>query len=406
MKNPKSLLLLIMMAALTALSSDLYLPSFPSLAEALNTDASHVQLTMSMYFLSFALGQLIYGPLSDRYGRRKPLIVGLLLYFAADLLCAWAGSIEVLILGRFLQGLGACSGVVSCLAIVRDLYEGRAATRAMAKIASVCALAPILAPMLGGFLETHFGWRASFFFMAFFGALLLFLVIRSLPESAPLHEGGPQPLLKSYLGVAHNPVWRANTVINSFAFAGLLAYIGTSSDLMIRAMGLSAQEFGFVFGANAMVFMLGSHITGKLTSRLDTPALARMGTVIYLLGGLLMMLTTNLPISPILALMGSMAVVTLGVSFVLPASMAGAIMPFAHSAGAASALLGFSRFGLGSLVLVLLGRFEAVTALPLGITIGLCGAVCTLVAFRYLESQSSRGETRETRSGVAEASVI
>ncbi len=376
MQNRKLFALLALMAGMTALSVDIYLPSMPALAAYLKVSSGTLGLTVSIFFLSFAFGQLLYGPLSDLYGRRKPLLGGLALYLVANLLCTAAFSIEMLLVGRFLQGLGACAGSVIAQAVVRDRAAGSEGTRVLASVASATALAPIIAPILGGLLETHFSWRASFLFLALFGLVLWLMLYRSLPETAPPASGqrGLQALLRGYRKVFWDPAFLYFTALGAAAFGALFAFISVSSTLMVEGMGFSPDVYGVLFALNASTFMLGSMAAKRLADRFDNRNMALIGMALIGGGGLLMWGGAALLGSSLWTLLPPMALVTAGVALVSPAAIAGAMAGFSHQAGTASALHGFFRFSAAALMSAVLGLFP-IAVVNLGVAITLCGGL-------------------------------
>lgn len=390
MQHRNLFFLLTLMAGMTALSIDIYLPSMPALAAVMKVEPGTIGLTVSIFILSFAFGQLIYGPLSDRFGRRRPLLAGLVLYFVANLICAFADSIDVLLFGRFLQGLGACAGSVIAQAVVRDVARGSEGTKVLASVASATALAPIIAPMIGGLLETYFSWRASFGFLALFGGGLMLLLFRALPETAPLAEDRADKsagkgrvrdiaaVLRGYLTVSRSPTFAFFTVLGSLASAGLFSFISTSSSLMVGRMGFSPDVYGVLFGTNAATYMIGSIIAKKLAGRLDNRALALVGVAAMALGGSLMAISGVVFGDHVVGLLLPMAVVTMGTAMVSPAGVAGSMEPFGDQAGTASALHGFFRFSAAALMSAVLG-LVTVTVAVLGFAIALCGVVGLLL---------------------------
>ncbi len=363
--------LLTLMGAMTALSIDIYLPSMPAIAHELVSPMSKVQLSLSLFLLSFSCGQLLYGPLSDRFGRRVPLLTGLLIYFIANLLCAAAPTVNLLLAGRFLQGLGACCGAVSCIAITRDLFSGREMTKILAQMATAISLAPIMAPMIGAWLDKHFGWRSSFIFLAVAGSILLLLCWRYLPET-----GKPgQKVRSGYASILRHAGFREYTLLNGFSFAALFAFISTASPILMGHFGLSSQNFGMLFASNALMFMLGSHVAGRMAAKTSLPFMALLGSGLISSGGLLMAVASawHSPFSLLLP----MYLVTLGVGLAMPAGTSGALAPFGQNAGGASGLQGFIRFALAAVTGAILSALP-ISALTLACTVTLCGLACLL----------------------------
>ena len=345
------------LVAFGAISTDLYLPSLPAIAVQFEAGAGAVQLTLSVFLLGFALSQLIYGPLSDRFGRRPVLLAGLALYVVASLACAAADSLSLLILARFCQAVGACSGVVLGRAIVRDLHEPAQAAKVLSYIATAMALAPALGPIIGGYVESWLGWRANFLLLVGFGGLTWLACIALLPETNSRRNPEATRVGRSlaiYRELAGHPLYRGYVLVCAFAYSGIFAFISGSSFLLIEVLGLPPERFGLCFAAVVAGYMLGAFASGRLTLRLGLERLVAVGAGIALLGGLLAAGLTLLGKPSVLGLVGPVFVFLIGAGLMLPNAMAGAMGPFPERAGAASALLGFVQMvfaaGLGILV--------------------------------------------------------
>ena len=389
--NRRLLTMLAMMGALTALSIDIYLPSMPALTVALGTDMQRVRQSLNVFMLSFALGQLLVGPISDRFGRRLPLLTGLGIYLAANLTAAAATNIEVLIAARFFQGMGACCGGVIASAIVRDLSQGREMTRALAHVSTAVALAPITAPMLGAWLDRQFGWRASFLFLSFFSLLLWVWVAKAMPETLKVKRDMPwrnMPL--AYWQVLKHGRFLTFSAVNAFGFGAIFAFISTASPLLIEGFEVSVSVFGVLFASNAVLYMAGSFLAGKLAKALEPPVLAFLGGIIVLTSGLAMVsFAAN---GSIWGVMIPMYLATLGGALAMPAGTAGGLAPFGMSAGSASGMQGFLRFGISTLIGLVLGMWSHLSSLPLAFAISVCGALCTGAAavarFRFFSNRA------------------
>ena len=264
MLRPGTFALTVLLAALSAigpLTTDMYLPSLPDIARLLNASTAQVQLTVSAYLLGFAFGQIFYGPLADRHGRKPVLLGAMALYCAASLACALSTSIEMLIAARALQALGGSGGIVLARAIVRDLYSGARAGRELSLIGAVMALAPVLAPLLGGVLQTGFGWRSVFFTLVgggFFGAAIVWPL---MPETLALRAAEsvtPASMFKSYRVVARNPAYLAYLGLASTSFGGLFAWISGSSFVLQYLYGLTPFQFGVAFAVGSVGYMIGT----------------------------------------------------------------------------------------------------------------------------------------------------
>ncbi len=364
MLRPESLAVTVIVTALVAfgaISTDLYLPSLPAIAAAFETDAAQVQLTLSLFLAAFAVGQLVYGPLSDRFGRRPVLLVGLTIYLGATLACLYAPGIEVLVAARFAQAIGACSGVVLGRAVVRDVHGRERAARVLSYIAMAMALAPALGPILGGFLQSWFGWRANFIALALFGGTTLIAVAALLPETNSKRDPRatePWRLLGNYRTLARHPDYRAFVTIAACAYSGIFAFISGSSFLIIEVMGLSPELYGLCFAGMVAGYMLGTFASGRLTMRLGLERMIAAGAAIGLLGGAVMALLSAVGVLNLPALLIPVFVFSVGAGLMLPNSMAGALGPFPEMAGAASALLGFVQMALAAAIGVAVGHLH------------------------------------------------
>ena len=255
MLRPGTFALTALLAALSAigpLTTDMYLPSLPDIARQLNASTAEAQFTISAYLIGFAIGQIFYGPVSDRHGRKPILIAAIALYCIASLACSLSTSTEMLIVARAFQALGGCGGIVLARAIVRDIYSGARAGRELSLIASVMALAPVLAPIAGGFLQTYFGWRAVFLTLVAAGFAGVGIVWVALPETLKLRVVDPltiTSILRSYRLVARNPAYLAYLGITAASYAGLFVWISAAAFVLQDLYRLSPFDFGIAFGS-------------------------------------------------------------------------------------------------------------------------------------------------------------
>ncbi len=384
--DPKSLTvgaLLTGLVALGQISTSTYIPSLPFLVEALDTDAGRVNLTLSLFLAGFAISQLIYGPLSDRYGRRPILIGGLVLYLAASLYCAYAGTIEELIMGRIAQGVGACSGAVLGRAIVRDVYGPDRAAKALAYIGVAFALSPAVTPIIGGYLQVWFGWRANFFFFTAVAVVVLALTWIMLDETNEDPDPGAinvAAMVRTYAMLLGSPVYVGYMLSLSLIFAGLMAYTAAAPFLFIDVLGMSADGFGLLSVINVLGFLAGTLAAGRLTLRLGTQRMAFQGILISLAGAAAMAAAAVAGHISIAAIIAPMTVFLAGMGIVMPNAMAGAMAPFPRNAGAASALMGFFQMLVAALASALAGWMPKSTQLPMALLM-LVMAALALVGF-------------------------
>ncbi|MEO5336228.1 MAG: multidrug effflux MFS transporter [Magnetospirillum sp. WYHS-4] len=347
------------------LSTDMYLPALPAMTGDLGTGVAEVQLTLSLFVAGFALAQLLVGPLSDRFGRRPVLMGGLTLYVLAGLACMLAPSVETLTAARFVQALGACTGSVLGRAVVRDLHEPDQAARLLAYMGAAMALAPMVAPLLGGFLTVRWGWRSIFGALVLIGAVLLALVARRLPETNAHPDAlalRPGRMLANYAGLLRHRVYVGHLLTVAFGFAGLFAFISGSSFVLIGDFGVDPQDFGFAFGLVVAGYGLGSLASGRLVRRLGIARLIPLGCSTSLAGALALLALAG--VHQVAAVVGPMAIFAAGTGLLLPNALAGAIGPFPRMAGAA-ALVGFVQMGTAALAGVAVGQWHDGTALPM-----------------------------------------
>ncbi len=379
MPQPSALIVIILLTllvAMGAISTDIYLPSLPSIAGMFAADTASVQLTLSVFMIAFAVSQLVYGPISDQFGRRPALLFGMSLYFAACIGCALATSIETLIVARFLQALGACSGPVVARAIVRDVFGRKRSAKVLAYMGTAMALAPVLGPIAGGYLEVWYGWQASFVVMAALGGISVIGVLLLLRETNINRiEGAANPsrVLRNYAGLARDRGYIGYVLCSAFAFCGLFSFISGSSFVFIGLIGLTPNLYGMCFAAAAGGYMAGTFLAGRLTTGLGIDLLVRLGTVVIMAAGALMIALVFAGYLSVASILVPMIVYMFGFGLLHPNAMAGAIGPHASRAGAASALLGFVQLGLAAFVGVAVGHTLGDTATPMVLAIFLSG---------------------------------
>jgi DHA1 family bicyclomycin/chloramphenicol resistance-like MFS transporter len=362
------------LTALTALSIDMSLPALPRLASVFATTPDKAQLTLSVFLIGFAIGQLAYGPISDRFGRRPVLIFGLVVYTLAGIGCALAGSIDQLILCRFLQGAGGCVGRVMGPAIVRDEFHAQHGAQVLSYVTLVMALAPLIAPVIGGYLLVIADWQAIFLVLAGFGAIVLAVIAARFGESSKHRDAQATQiptLLRNYGRFLANRACLGYALINCFVFAGLFSYISGSSFVFIEVFGLPSHVYGMLFGATALAFMSGAALNGRLVRKRAPQAVLRAGLAIVLLAGAVM-LGVALAAPSVLGVMLAIMIYVFGMSFVFPNATAAAMEPMPRMAGVASSLLGSSQMATGSLVGYLVNRFYDRT--PLAMATGIAAA--------------------------------
>ncbi len=399
--RPGTFALTLLLAGLSAvgpLTTDMYLPSLPDIARLLDATTAQGQLTISSYLIGFAVGQIVYGPLSDRHGRKPVLLGAVALYGVASLACALSNSIGMLIAARFVQALGGCGGIVLARAMVRDLYSGSRAGRELSLIGAVMALAPVLAPIAGGILQTGLGWRSVFLTLVAAALVGAAVVILLLPETLVQRAAEPVSLssiASSYAIVARNPAYLAYMGLASLSYAGLFAWISAASFVLQNIYGLTPLLFGFVFSVGSVGYGVGSTLSARLTRHFGIDGILGFGGLAVALGGIAMVAALAFGLGSAAALVLSMAVYLAGLGMVLPQSIAGALTPFPERAGAASSLLGFVQQSVAALCGALVGVQLGHNAWPLAIAVALAG--CATLALWLL----THGVRRRAAQGQA-----
>ncbi|MFV5169977.1 multidrug effflux MFS transporter [Bacillus cereus] len=380
------------LTAIGPLSIDMYLPSLPKLTDDLQTGASLAQLTLTACLLGLSVGQLFVGSISDIYGRRKPLIIALIIYVASSLLCAVAPSIWTLVLLRFLQGASGSAGIVISRAMVRDMYSGSEMTKFFSLLMLVNGAAPILAPIIGGQLLQFTTWRGVFIVL---GAISVFMLISAtfvLRETLPPEEremGGLSGTLATYGKLLKDRLFMGYALSQGLVTAAMFAYISGSPFVLQNIYGASPQQFSLFFAINGIGIIIASQVTGRLAGKVNEKTLFVAGIIIAAVGGLSLLLTIVLGIG-LIGVLCSLFLVVSSVGVVSTTGFSLAMRNQKQAAGTASALLGLLQFISGALVAPLVGIGGSNTALPMGVVIALCevGAVlCYLFMARRSEKQ-------------------
>jgi DHA1 family bicyclomycin/chloramphenicol resistance-like MFS transporter len=376
--------LIVLLGALSTfgpLSMDMYLPGLPDLTRDLDAPAWAAQMTITTCMAGLAVGQLVAGPLSDRLGRRRPLLAGLVAYAVTSALCAFAPTIWALLAVRLIQGIAGAAGIVIARAIVRDRYEGSSAARIYSLLMLVAGLAPILAPLVGGQLLHVTDWRGVFLALAAVGAALLLATLVWLEESLEpddRHGGGLAGTLGVFGTLLRDRAFVGIVLAMGLSFSAMAVYIGGSSFVLEDVYGMSPQLFSLTFALNAAGIIAASQLGGHLVERVGPRALLDAGVRASALGGvgLLAAIVFNAGLAGVLP---SLFVIVAAVGLVLPNSSALALQDYPRAAGSASALFGLAQFGLGGAVVPLAGVAGGDTALPLGITAAVLGVASALV---------------------------
>lgn len=366
-----------------SISTDLYLPALPTMAHALRSDAGGMELTISGYLIGFSLGQLLWGPLGDRYGRRWPVLIGLALFVAGSAGCALASDLSSLIGWRVVQAVGACAGVVLGRAMVRDLYEGERAARMLSTLMTVMAIAPLLGPILGGQIMIVASWRAIFWTLVGIGAATLWAVY-ALPETLTERRRNRKPLLQAIAD--YGLLLRQRQLLGyagagGFFYAGMYAYVAGTPAAYITYYHVPAQLYGVLFAGGIVGIMATNLANARLVMRFGALKLLRFGAAVAAIAGVLLAATAWSGWGGLAGLAGMLFLFVTATGFIVANSIAGALAHFPDRAGAVSALVGAVHYGSGIIGSALVGLFADGTPWPLGLIMALSGAGACVCAF-------------------------
>lgn len=381
---PSQLFLVVLIGALSAAAAlviDSTLPALPTIAQSLGADAARGQLVLTGLFIGLAAGQMLWGPLSDRYGRRPVLLAGLALALGAGLACAAATDIAALASLRFAQGLGISSAPVLARAVVRDLYAHEQAAHMLSRVTVVFAIVPIAAPLLGSVLLAWLGWPAIFVMHAVFVGALIAAVTKRLAETAP--ENRPRVsaagIARACADLLSRRAFLAPMLVQLFAVCGVMAWITNSAFVLIRGLGVAPSAYGLMFALVALGQIGGAYLNSRLVARFGIRAMLRFGARLAAAAGLAALALAAAGVAHWPALVLPQTLYLFAIGFIMPNATAAALTPFPHIAGTASSLMGTLQFGGGALVGIGLGALYDGTALPLAAVLaggGLAAALC------------------------------
>lgn len=367
--------------ALGPLSTDMYLPIFPMLAAVFHATAADVQLTLSIFTFSIGGCQLIYGPITDRFGRKPVIVIGLLIYIFASFACLYAVDINQLIFLRFLQAFGVCAAIVIPRAMVRDLYPREQAARQLSRMGTIMGLAPAIAPIIGGYLTAYFGWHAVFIFMGTVALLIAattnFLVGESLTVR-DMNALRPAHIVRNYWALLRHREFLGFSLAGGLCFSGLFSFISGSPLVLIEYFGVPPARFGYYFGMVVIGFMTGTLVGPALTARRGLLFSVQSGTLISAAAGITMAVLAYVGVDTIAAVVAPMVFYTLGMGIVLPQSQAGSMAPFPEKTGSASALMGFLMLGFAAIIGYFVAFFYDGTQIAMVSAIAMMGILSAL----------------------------
>ncbi len=384
-------LILIAMAAIGPIALNIFIPSMPGLQAALGTDQGPAQLTLTLFLLSLAVSQLIVGPISDRFGRRPVFLAGITLYIVASLGCAFATTIEQLILGRVIQAAGGCTGIVVARAIVRDLYDRDKAASLIGYITMAMALAPMIAPTIGGFLDEWAGWRSGFYLVGGLGLVVLALALAQLHETHHDRVTGQSVgrIARNSAALLLEPAFLGYALCSSFGSGMFFAFIAGAPFIVTKVFNLSPSVYGLYFILVSIGYILGNFLSGRFSQAAGANRMLLFGNAFALVGLALLITTTLLEIAGPLAIFGPMCVIAVSNGLSIPNATAAAVSVRPKIAGAGSGLTGFLQVGLGALATLAVARLHDGTSTPMVAVMVSCGLIAVL--FLGLALWASRG---------------
>jgi len=372
---------------------DMYLPSLPRISRDLHASTSAVQLSITGCLFGIAIGQLVIGPISDRQGRRSPLLVGIGIFVLSSLTCTLVSNVYLLDGLRFVEGLGGAAGIVIARAIVRDLFDGATAARFFSTLMLVTGLGPVLAPQIGAEILRVTSWRGVFLALAIIASVLLFTALLKVPETLPLERrraSGLRSTFRSLSRVGRDRSFIGYALVGSLGFGAIFAYIAGSPFVLQDIYGLSPQVFGLAFAMNAGGLVLGAQINGHLVRRLGSGPLLSFGLIVMAVGGVAFLGAVCTRWGGLAAVLPTLFIVLFGLGFLNPNAMALAMHNHPDSAGTASALFGSAQFLLGAAVAPLVGVAGNHNAIPMGIV--MAGLTAGAVAVRLMLPRSGPSE--------------
>ena len=383
-KNRTTIILILgLLSAIGPFSIDMYLPGFPAIAKDLHTSIETVAYSLSSFFIGICIGQVLCGPLLDRYGRKMPLYAGLLLYILATIGCVFTNSVEVLIALRFLQAIGGCVGMVAPRAIIRDHFPVEESAKIFSYMILILGVSPIIAPTAGSYIITHFGWHAIFIILTILAVLLLMAVVIWLPESKqpdPTYSLQPKPILQSFWIVLQQPQFFTYAVTGAISSAGLFAYLAGSPYVFMELFGTTEQQYGGIFALIAAGLITSSQLNNWLLKKYSSQQIVKATLAIQTIAGIVLFGATALGWLNLYSTIALIFVYLSCQGFNFPNSSALSMAPFTKHAGSASALMGAIQMGVGALASALVGLFIPHNALPMAGVM----AVCVLLAWVLL----------------------
>ena len=379
-----------LLSAIGPFSIDMYLPGFDAIAQDFGTTTNRIAYTLSSFFIGISVGQLLYGPLLDKYGRKKPLYFGLSLYIITSIACAFAQSVEVLLVYRFFQALGGCVGMVASRAMVRDMFDVEESAKIFSLLMLVLGISPIVAPTVGGYVAHYLGWQFIFYFLALLGAAILCLVIFALPETKEKdhhYSLYPKNILNQFGEVLKNPQFLTYALTGAFTASALYAYIAGSPHVFMEIFNVSSKEYGVIFAVIAAGLIVATQLNNVLLNKYRSYEIIPKSIVFQSLIGIILVMGFYFDLFNLYSTIFACCCFLACQGLIFPNSSALAIAPFSKNAGSASALLGCIQMALGAVSSALVSFFQTGSAFPMVFVMLFCvlaGYVTLTWGQRYL----------------------
>ncbi|MDB5155883.1 MAG: Bcr/CflA family drug resistance efflux transporter [Mucilaginibacter sp.] len=379
-----TVLILGSLTALGPFSIDMYLPGFPAIAKSFHTTTAQVSLSLSSFFVGLAAGQLLYGPLLDRFGRKRPLYIGLVLYIIASAGCYFSTSIETLIVLRFIQAIGACAAGVASMAMVRDIFPLDQNAKIFALLILILGASPMIAPTVGGYVTEVFGWHLIFVILGIMALVILLTVIFFLPESYkadPTYSLKPKPIISSFLLVIKEPQFYTYAFAGAFAFAGLFVYVSASPIVFMEVFKVSAKTYGWIFAGLSVGFIGSSQVNNLLLKKYKSEQIIRVSLSVQVITSLLFLIGSWYNWYGLGGTIGIIFIMLCCIGTTSPNASALSLAPFEKNAGTASALLGALQLGLGALATLGVGILNSHSSVPMAAIMEISALIALLILF-------------------------
>ncbi len=399
MTRQKYISLILILGTLTALvpfTVDMYLPGFPEIARDLHSTTAEVALSLSSFFIGISAGQLLYGPLLDRYGRKTPLYLGMILFIMTSLCCMWVTHINELILLRFIQAIGGCAAAVTSMTLVRDLFPLKESAKVFSLLMVMVGLSPMLAPTIGSYVTKAFGWQVVFIALAGMGVFVMLTVMLFVPKAYIPDKNvslKPRVILKNFLLVLRTPAFYIYAFTGAIAFGGLFAYVGSSPLIFREIFQVNTEAYGWIFAFLSIAFIGANQLNMLLLNYYTSEQIVR----IALIGAcMVLILFLSLTLSGMLGLYGTIAFLFLYLSFlglINPNTAALSLAPFSKNAGSASALLGAAQMGMGALATFAVSLFPYPSTLPM---VTIIAVTCVLALLMLTIGKRIAGRSVDT----------